>query len=478
MDLNPENPFGDLMNKAVKLKTHQQAQLRTRFDSWPTYFQHSMFMQESVLSQRDKNFPDRIEAAEAMKSSGNDHFSKGDFDEAVAEYEKALAVFKYAENTDPGWKKKGIEDKDIHVVDFKCDDKNDQERLDSLKVACYLNIAVSKFKLKEYPTCIHACGDALEIEPKNVKALYRRALALITPASSGALEFERALDDLHKAYSINPENRDVRKMYRELREQQVKQKEFDRATFTGMFNRGEVYDDVDTSVKPKEDGPETEEEREERFRNEVLEAEDLARMCESKGHTEYASQIRGKIEEAKLARSRRRKEVDFFNPTQQMIDDAKKQGIDLADPQVQAMLHQLQEDERRKGTAKQEAGNGGVEDKQADDTAVESLLKSMTNTQIAQMLSREGIDYHSITDRDQFLETARQVLASKLTSSNKQESNRYFRTVCLFAVIWTLLRLYATGGLSVFYRLVKNAVQGTSTIEAAAAQDASDFFGD
>lgn len=52
-------------------------------------------------------------------------------------------------------------------------------------------------------------------------------------------------------------------------------------------------------------------------------------MCESKGQTEHAKEIRGKIEQARMARSRRLKQVDFFRPTQQMIKDAKTNGYDL-----------------------------------------------------------------------------------------------------------------------------------------------------
>lgn len=141
MDLSGENPFADLMSKAVKLKGHQQAQLRPIFDSWPQYFQHSMFMQESVVSVRGKPFPERIEIAEAMKAKGNELYGQNELDEAVAEYEKALAVFKYVENKDEGWKKKGIEDADLLVVDFRCEDPEHQRRLDALKVSCYLNIA-------------------------------------------------------------------------------------------------------------------------------------------------------------------------------------------------------------------------------------------------------------------------------------------------------------------------------------------------
>ncbi|GMF16746.1 unnamed protein product [Phytophthora lilii] len=129
------------MTKAVKLKGAQQAQLRTQFDSWPQYFQHSLFMQESVVTVRSKPFPERIAAAESMKAAGNAHFNGEALEEAVAEYEKALAVFKYLENKDLGWKKKGIEDGDMLITDFKCDNAEDQHRLDALKISCYLNIA-------------------------------------------------------------------------------------------------------------------------------------------------------------------------------------------------------------------------------------------------------------------------------------------------------------------------------------------------
>lgn len=141
MDMTAENPFADLMSKAVKLKGAQQAQLRTQFDSWPQYFQHSMFMQELVTTVRELPIGERLAAAEAMKAAGNEHFSKNALEEAVAEYEKALAVFRFIENKDPGWKKKGIEDADLVLVDYKCGTVNDQRRLDALMTSCYLNIA-------------------------------------------------------------------------------------------------------------------------------------------------------------------------------------------------------------------------------------------------------------------------------------------------------------------------------------------------
>ncbi|TYZ65318.1 hypothetical protein PybrP1_004071 [[Pythium] brassicae (nom. inval.)] len=463
MDMTAENPFADLMSKAVKLKGAQQAQLRTQFDSWPQYFQHSLFMQESVTSVRKLPTCERIVAAEAMKAAGNEHFNKNVLEEAVAEYEKALAVFKYIENKDPGWKKKGIEDADLVVVDHKCDTAKDQRRLDALMISCYLNIAVSKFKLKDHATCVRACDDTLLLDPRNVKAYYRRAQALITPVSSGALEFDQAIASLEKAYGVDPSNKEVRKLLRELKEQKLKQKKLDRETFSGMFNRGQVYDDDEASTDSLEDVSEDDTARERKFRKELNEAEALARMCESKGQLEHAKEIRAKIAEAKAARTRRLKQVDFFHPTDEMVEDAKKNGIDLTDPSVQQMLHELQEKERNKTSSATDGSESQTADPgDASVGSIDAILDSMSDTQIAQMLAREGIDYGKITDREHFLETARQVVASKLsaTTDTPRSDKSYFLPIFVLAAAWTLLRLYTTGGLSFLYRVAVKTFSG------------------
>lgn len=124
------------------------------------------------------------------------------------------------------------------------------------------------------------------------------------------------------------------------------------------------------------------------------------------------------------------------------------------------MLHDLQEKERSKDITDSlpESADASVE-------SVDSILKSMTNAQIANMLGREGIDYHKITDRDQFIETARQVLMAKLDTKKKPPQRSYFLSVFLLATAWTLLRLYSTGVLS---SITSHLWQATTGSEAPA----------
>lgn len=71
-----------------------------------------------------------------------------------------------------------------------------------LKITCNLNIAACKLKLKDYKEAERLCTEVLEIDSKNVKALYRRAQAYIH-----LVELDLAEVDIKKAIEIDPDNR-------------------------------------------------------------------------------------------------------------------------------------------------------------------------------------------------------------------------------------------------------------------------------
>lgn len=152
--------------------------------------------------------------------------------------------------------------------------------------------------------------------------------------------------------------------------------------------------------------------------------------------------------------------------------------IDLTDLSVQQMLHDLQEKERNKAN-RSDGSEPQNEDFDASVQSIDSILKSMTNAQIAQMLAREGIDYHKITDREQFLETARQVLETKLNAgTTSPEKKSYFVPICVMAAAWTILRLYSTGGLSFLYRILVKGVTGHELESGSPLTGVDDLFGE
>lgn len=99
----------------------------------------------------------------------------------------------------------------------------------------------------------------------------------------------------------------------------------------------------------------------------LCQAEALARLCDSKGQRKEAKAIRRKVAKAKFAQAQRCEAINFLDPTDEMIQDAKKNGyvlnlifvettalfdarIDLRDKQVQHMLHDLQQQEDATGS--------------------------------------------------------------------------------------------------------------------------------
>ncbi|KAI4365764.1 hypothetical protein MLD38_021722 [Melastoma candidum] len=172
----------------------------------------------------DMNTQEKIEAAGKKKEEGNLLFKSGKYARASKRYEKAVKLIEYDSS-------------------FSEDEKRQAK---ALKVACNLNDAACKLKLKDYKEAEKLCTKVLELESTNVKALYRRAQAYIQ-----LTDFDLAEFDIKKALEIDPDNRDVKVEYKVLKE---KVKEYNKkdAKFCGnMFAKMSKLQTVET----KEGGP-------------------------------------------------------------------------------------------------------------------------------------------------------------------------------------------------------------------------------
>jgi len=98
----------------------------------------------------------RLKEIHSLKASGNIFFGEKEYREALALYEKSLLYYEYCLNCT----------------------KNERKQADSLRLQCLLNAAACFLELKMYPRCIEYCTEALELDVKSVKALFRRARAL------------------------------------------------------------------------------------------------------------------------------------------------------------------------------------------------------------------------------------------------------------------------------------------------------------
>lgn len=177
----------------------------------------------------DMNTDEKIEAAGKKKEEGNVLFKAGKYAKASKRYEKAVKYIEYDSSFS----------------------EEEKKLAKALKVACNLNNAACKLKLKDYKQAEKLCTKVLELESRNVKALYRRAQAYIQLADLDLAEF-----DIKKALEIDPDNRDVKLEHKALKE---KMKEYNKkeAKFYGnMFAKMSKLGSLESNkAEAKEEEP-------------------------------------------------------------------------------------------------------------------------------------------------------------------------------------------------------------------------------
>ena len=110
--------------------------------------------------------------------------------------------------------------------------EEEKKEVDALKLLCLLNLAACQLKTQDYSDAILSCHKALDIDTKNVKALFRRAQAY-----SRTADWENAKADLMEAIKLAPNNKDLRNELDLLKKNMSEYKEKQKKMFAGMFDK-------------------------------------------------------------------------------------------------------------------------------------------------------------------------------------------------------------------------------------------------
>lgn len=194
-----------------------------------------------------------------------------------------------------------------------------------------------------------------------MKALYRRAESRIRPVKSTAYDHDLAIKELAQENRPDPSNQTVEHLLVRLRSERSVQREKDVKTFTGMFDRGQIYDKVLQEAKAAAASSkggslissgatyDDLEKRIEQISDEdplekrIQDAELLRDLYVRNGKEDEARKLNDQIKEAKKAvKVVEQPKIDWANPPAELIEDAKKKGLDLTDPVVVQELKRLE----------------------------------------------------------------------------------------------------------------------------------------
>ncbi|XP_060177594.1 70 kDa peptidyl-prolyl isomerase-like [Lycium barbarum] len=190
--------------------------MRKEEEAIVTISSESVFYEIKLVDfDKDKPFwemdtKEKLEACEKIKNEGNVLFKDGKFQCASRKYEKASKFIQFDHSFNE---------------DEKC-------RAHTLRLSCYLNNAACKLKMGEHQEASKLCSKVIEYEPCNVKALFRRAQAYIR-----INELEKAEIDIRKALEVDLNNRDVKVMYKELKNKQKQYAKHEVEIFSTMLSR-------------------------------------------------------------------------------------------------------------------------------------------------------------------------------------------------------------------------------------------------
>ena len=249
--MDPSTEFGSMMQHAMKIKGAQMDQDRKKFETWPQFLQNSMWERnEKCLELRELPPAERLEGAAALKEEGNEHFRNKRYASAIEMYEAAVGSFAYAKQLDPDWKKKGIKDETIELIDERGDGET-RTAVNTFLVSCYNNLSASYLARAaagrpqpgetiegDYKSCVQASTFGIDITP-SCKALYRRARGLSEPMTATDADVDAAIRDLTEASSVESEDKQVKVLLAKLKKERAAAKAKEKAGFSGLFGKGE-----------------------------------------------------------------------------------------------------------------------------------------------------------------------------------------------------------------------------------------------
>jgi len=108
--------------------------------------------------------------------------------------------------------------------------KQIRESLNIVKVQCFINVAICKYKLGEYQSCANVAQQVTEIDPKNIKGYFWMAKGLLNVKN-----YKDALKSIEIAKKLDPNNSEISEEYTKIKDAHSKFIENEKSKYSKMF---------------------------------------------------------------------------------------------------------------------------------------------------------------------------------------------------------------------------------------------------
>ena len=180
----------------------------------PEHYEQLVYDVELVNFENEKetwemNAQERLQQAELTKEKGTTYFKQGKFESALRQYQKIIQYVGPPENQEFGDQ---AEERDKHLL------------------SGYLNLAICYLKLDQPDEVLKNADLALNLDPKNPKALFRRGLAHYS-----VKEYEKAIQDFNQCLEIEPTNKAVKNQIVMCKHQLKQHAEMEKKIYRNLF---------------------------------------------------------------------------------------------------------------------------------------------------------------------------------------------------------------------------------------------------
>ena len=344
-----EKDFQNMLNQAAQIKSYQMSLERKKFDKLPDFFKEGLYNYSYLKNIYKQSYQIKKYTYEAIKIKGIQHLKFKEYENALDQFIKSICIFKYIEALNPKWNSgDGIKDNELKYIEDKGNNDNEKNEIIKMIKSSLLNISLVYLITKDYKNVRDACDEVLKIDPKCVKAFYRKAKSYMDdPKSliSDHIEGQKILETAHK---IDPNNIEIRNTLEKFSKQLNDEKKGEQKVYKSYYNK--INKEVKNIEKEKkEEDKKAKEEKNNgmaqiRMMNLILEICYTQKdLYESQDMKKEVKKLEKVIKQAKKYRDDLNDliNIDFNNPNEKLINLSKKEGFDLKDKNIQKYFYDL-----------------------------------------------------------------------------------------------------------------------------------------